>query len=98
MLADRILAVPRSPFYSIMELASQRQDCIYLHLGEPDFVTPAHIRDAIKRALDEGNTHYGSDRGFPELRQQLALKFERQYGAAYDWHDEILITSGGQAA
>ena len=70
MLADRILAVPRSPFYSIMELAQQRGDCIYLQLGEPDFVTPAHIREAVKKALDEGYTHYGSDRGAPELRQQ----------------------------
>jgi len=97
MLADRILAVPRSPFYSIMELAQQRGDCIYLQLGEPDFVTPAHIREAIKRALDEGYTHYGSDRGAPELRQQLAKKLAG-YGAEFDWRDEILVTAGGQAA
>jgi aspartate/methionine/tyrosine aminotransferase len=81
-----------------MELAAKREDCIYLHLGEPDFVTPAHIREAVKKALDEGHTHYGSDRGVPELRQQLAAKFQRDYGAEYDWRDEILITSGGQAA
>ncbi len=98
MLADRIVGVPRSPFYSIMELAAKRGDCIYLHLGEPDVITPAHIRDAVKKALDEGHTHYGSDRGEPELRQLLAEKFRRQYGADYDWRDEILITAGGQAA
>ena len=97
MLADRILAVPRSPFYSIMELAQQRGDCIYLQLGEPDFVTPVHIREAIKKALDEGHTHYGSDRGAPELRQQLAKKLAG-YGVEYDWRDEILVTAGGQAA
>ena len=98
MLADRIVSVPRSPFYSIMELAAQRGDCIYLQLGEPDFVTPQHVREAVKQALDAGHTHYGSDRGVPELRQQLAEKFLRQYGAAYDWRDEILVTAGGQAA
>jgi aminotransferase len=98
MLADRIVKVPRSPFYSIMELAAQRGDCIYLQLGEPDFVTPAHIRDAVKKALDEGHTHYGPDRGAAELRQLLAEKFRRQYGVDYDWRDEILITAGGQAA
>jgi len=98
MLAERIVAVPRSPFYSIMELAAKRTDCIYLHLGEPDFVTPDHIRNAIKKALDEGHTHYGSDRGVPELRELLAEKIQRESGVAYDWRDEILITAGGQAA
>ena len=98
MLADRILAVQRSPFYSIMELAAKRGDCIYLHLGEPDFVTPKHIMEAAKKALDEGHTHYGPDRGAPELRQLIAEKIHRQYGAAYNWEDEILVTAGGQAA
>ena len=69
MLADRILSVARSPFYSIMELAATRDDCIYLQLGEPDFVTPTHIAEAAKTALDEGHTHYGPDRVAPELRQ-----------------------------
>jgi aminotransferase len=81
-----------------MELAATREDCIYLQLGEPDFVTPSHILDAAKKALDEGHTHYGPDRGHPELRQQIAEKIQREYGAAYHWEDEILVTAGGQAA
>jgi aspartate/methionine/tyrosine aminotransferase len=97
MLADRILSVERSPFYSIMELAAKRGDCIYMNLGEPDFVTPKHIAEAAKKALDEGHTHYGPDRGVPELRQLVAQKIEKEYGAKYDWEDEILITAGGQA-
>jgi len=98
VLADRIISVERSPFYSIMELAATRKDCIYLQLGEPDFVTPSHILEAAKKALDEGHTHYGPDRGHPELRQHIAEKIQREYGAAYDWEDEILVTAGGQAA
>ncbi len=97
MLADRILSVERSPFYSIMELAAKRGDCIYLNLGEPDFVTPKHVAEAAKRALDEGHTHYGPDRGAPELRQLIAEKIEKEYGTQYDWEEEILITAGGQA-
>lgn len=97
-LADRILGVQRSPFYSIMDLAAKRADCIYLQLGEPDFVTPKHVREAAKKALDEGHTHYGPDRGIPELRQAIAGKIQRQYGAAYKWQDEILVTAGGQSA
>ena len=97
MLADRILSVERSPFYSIMELAAKRGDCIYMNLGEPDFVTPKHVAEAAKKALDEGHTHYGPDRGVPELRQLIVQKIEKEYGAKYDWEDEILITAGGQA-
>ena len=98
MLADRILAVERSPFYSIMELAATRDDCIYLQLGEPDFVTPGHIAEAAKKALDEGHTHYGPDRGAPELRQLIAQKLQNESAADYGWEDEILVTAGGQAA
>jgi len=97
MLANRILSVERSPFYSIMELAAKRGDCIYLNLGEPDFVTPKHVAEAAKRALDEGHTHYGPDRGVPEFRQLIAEKIKKEYGAEYDWQEEILITAGGQA-
>ena len=54
MLAQRILAVQRSPFYSIMELAAKRGNCIYLQLGEPDFTTPKHILEAAKKAIEQG--------------------------------------------
>jgi aminotransferase len=97
MLAERILAVQRSPFYSIMELAAKRGNCIYLQLGEPDFTTPKHILEAAKKAMDEGHTHYGPDRGSHELRQLIAQKIKKEYGADYNWEDEILITAGGQA-
>jgi len=97
MLAERIMAVQRSPFYSIMELAAKRGDCIYLQLGEPDFTTPRHILEAAKKAMDEGHTHYGPDRGIAELRQLVSQKIKDQYGADYNWEDEILITAGGQA-
>jgi aminotransferase len=81
-----------------MELAATRDDCIYLQLGEPDFVTPKHIAEAAKKALDEGHTHYGPDRGAPELRQLIAEKLQNQCHATYRWEDEILVTAGGQAA
>src|SRR5512141_2318446 len=98
MLAERIVGVQRSPFYSIVDLAAKRGDCIYLQLGEPDFITPKHVREAAKKALDEGHTHYGPDRGAPELRRLIAEKIKRQYGAAYSAQDEILVTAGGQPA
>lgn len=77
MLAERILSVERSPFYSITDLAAKRGNCIFLHLGEPDFVTPPHILEAAKKAMDEGHTHYGPDRGSAELRQLIAERSRR---------------------
>ncbi|MFQ5849204.1 MAG: pyridoxal phosphate-dependent aminotransferase [Candidatus Binatia bacterium] len=98
MLAQRILTVERSPFYSIMDLAAKRSDCLYLHLGEPDFDTPSHIVQAGQKALAGGKTHYTPDRGVPELRRLLAQKIQNESHAGYSFEDEILITAGGQAA
>jgi len=97
ILAERILSVQRSPFYSIMDLAAKRGDCIYLNLGEPDFTPPRHIIEAAQKALEEGQTHYGPDRGLPELRRLIAEKIRKEYQTTYDWENEILITAGGQA-
>jgi aspartate/methionine/tyrosine aminotransferase len=98
MLAQRILSVERSPFYSIMDLAAKRSDCLYLHLGEPDFDTPSHIVETGQKALAGGATHYTPDRGIPELRRLLAQKIQNESHAEYSFEDEILITAGGQAA
>jgi len=53
-------------------LERQGRDIVHLEIGEPDFDTPAHIRDAAKRALDAGATHYGPAAGLPELREAIA--------------------------
>ncbi len=97
MLAERILSVERSPFYSILELAAKRTDCLYLNIGEPDFDTPAHIVQAGQEAMAGGWTHYTPDRGLPELRQLLAQKIQKESHVGYRFEDEILITAGGQA-
>ena len=97
MLAERILSVERSPFYSILELAAKRTDCLYLNIGEPDFDTPAHIVQAGQEAMAGGWTHYTPDRGLPELRQLLAQKIQKESRVGYRFEDEILITAGGQA-
>lgn len=98
MMAERILAVERSPFYAIADLAAKRKDCLYLHLGEPDFDTPPHIIHAAQEALSEGWTHYTPDRGIADLRRLIAEKISRENHVDYDFENEILITAGGQAA
>ena len=49
-----------------------KMDVVHLEIGEPDFDTPKHIREAAKRAMDEGYTHYGPSAGLPELRAAIA--------------------------
>lgn len=67
---------------------------ISLGIGEPDFVTPEHIRRAAIASIDEGRTHYTSNYGIMELRRRIADNLEGLYGVNYDPQDEILVTVG----
>ncbi len=64
----------------VHRLRAQGRDIISFGLGEPDFETPDHIKDACKRALDENYTHYGPSQGLPELREAIAGYFSRTRG------------------
>ncbi len=73
-------------------------DVINLGIGEPDFVPPPHVLEAVKQALDAGKTHYTLTTGISELREALAKKAKREYGLTYDPEKEILVTVGGTQA
>jgi aspartate aminotransferase len=76
-------------------LERQGKEIIHLEIGEPDFDTPAHIRDAAKRALDAGATHYGPAAGLPELREAIA----KDVGATRNIPvapEEIVVTPGAK--
>jgi len=96
--SDRILSVKRSPFYSILEIAKNYKDVIYLNIGEPDFATPRHIVEAGKKALEEGYTHYAGDRGDSELRAAISERLKSDIDVSYDSGTEVLVTAGVQAA
>ncbi|HKM74903.1 MAG TPA: pyridoxal phosphate-dependent aminotransferase [Candidatus Bathyarchaeia archaeon] len=70
---------------------------IRLTVGEPDFETPEVIREAGKRAIDEGITHYTPIMGFDDLRKAVAQKLRRENNVSYDYEDEVLITSGSSS-
>ena len=61
-------------------LERQGKSVVHLEIGEPDYDTPQHIRDAAKRALDAGATHYGPSAGLPELREAIAEHIEKTRG------------------
>ena len=79
-------------------LARQGKDVVDLGGGDPDFITPAHIRQAAEQAMNSGLTHYVNSRGIPELLTAIADKFDRENGLTYDPATEILVTPGGKQA
>ena len=77
------------------ELAREGLDVIALSAGEPDFDTPLHVRDAAKKAMDEGKTRYTNVDGIPELKEAVARKFKRDNGLDVTAAD-CFVSSGGK--
>ena len=83
-LNPHITAVPPSGIRRFFDLAATMKDTISLGVGEPDFKTPYHIRNAAIDSLVDGETQYTANRGLPELRQEIALYLSDRYGISYD--------------
>ena len=80
-------------FYELLK-AMGTEKAISLGLGEPDFITPWHIRQAAIQSLEKGPTGYTSNLGLPELRQELSRYLKDNYNLEYDPESELLITVG----
>lgn len=95
--ADRLKDVPMSKIREItvkaIELQKQGKRIIHFTLGEPDFDTPQYIKDACKKALDEGKTKYAALNGIEPLRNAIVEKLEKENQVQYT-ADEILVTNG----
>jgi len=96
-LADRINALEESSTLAMTkkarELAAKGHQVISLSVGEPDFKTPAHICEAAKKAIDDGFHGYSPVAGYPDLRQAIADKFNRDNNI--DWKAENIVVSTG---
>lgn len=86
--------LPPSGIRRFFELVSQTKGVISLGIGEPDFVTPWHIREAAVYYLEKGHTSYTSNWGMPELREEIARYLWRRYQLLYDPENQILVTVG----
>ncbi|MCS6839418.1 MAG: aminotransferase class I/II-fold pyridoxal phosphate-dependent enzyme [Roseiflexaceae bacterium] len=93
-IARRMDRIPASGIRRFFDIAAHMPDVISLGVGEPDFVTPAPIRAAGIRSLEEGRTGYTSNAGLPELRMALSDHLYARYGVRYDPETELLITVG----
>jgi aspartate aminotransferase len=76
-------------------LEAEGRDIVYLQIGEPDFDTPAHVREAAKRALDAGETHYGPFAGIPALREAIAADVSVRKRFPAD-PSQVFVTVGGK--
>ncbi|MEW6042633.1 MAG: pyridoxal phosphate-dependent aminotransferase, partial [Elusimicrobiota bacterium] len=77
------------------KLEAQGKEIIHLEIGEPDFDTPKHIKEAAKKAIDNGFTHYGPSAGLPEHRQAIAEYISATRGIKVD-ADEVVVTPGAK--
>jgi len=93
-VASHIRDVPRSGIRDFFEIVSTRKDIISLSIGEPDFVTPWHIRESAIFALEHGATSYTENLGILKLRQELAEYVSESFGVSYDPCTEMLVTVG----
>ena len=97
-LSDRLKLVNPSEIRKLFDLAQDIEGLISLGIGEPDFVTPKHIMEYAKEALDKGMTHYGPNAGLPMLREVLAKKFKEQNGIEANPKTEIMVLAGANQA
>lgn len=93
-----IAAVPPSGIRRFFDIAATMKDAISLGVGEPDFVTPYHIRDAAINSILDGETQYTGNRGLPELLREIAFYLENRYQVKYDPQREIMVTVGASEA
>jgi aspartate aminotransferase len=77
------------------ELKNQGAEIINLSVGEPDFDTPRHIKDAAIRAINDGVTSYPPVPGFPELRKAVADKYQQDLGLSYE-PSQVVVSTGGK--
>lgn len=97
-LAPRVREIQPSGIRRFFDLASGSKDIITLGVGEPDFITPWHVRESCVYSLERGYTSYTSNAGTPELREAIAEYLYTSYQVKYDPKDEILVTVGGSEA
>jgi aspartate/methionine/tyrosine aminotransferase len=94
VFSRRTQLIRPSGIRQLFDLAQAMGDVISLGIGEPDFDTPHHIREAAKRALDAGYTRYTPNAGFPDLRDALSVKVAQVNGLDYT-PQEVLVSDGG---
>lgn len=98
MLNRVVREIPASGIRKFFDIAAEMKDAISLGVGEPDFVTPWHIRDKGIYSLQKGQTHYTSNKGLKELRSEISNYLSRRFNLTYDAMTQTIVTVGGSEA
>lgn len=93
-LSGMVRDMPPSGIRKFFDMVSEMDGAISLGVGEPDFVTPWHVREACIYSLESGTTSYTSNKGMPELRDAISDQMKDDLGLEYDPADGILVTTG----
>lgn len=98
ILSKKVTQLKPSGIRKFFDLASEVEGVISLSVGEPDFKTPWHIREAGITSLKQGRTHYTANAGLSELRLEISKYLKRKINVEYDPKSEIFVTVGGSEA
>ena len=98
MLNQNVVDMKPSGIRKFFDIVAKMPDAISLGVGEPDFITPWHIREAGIYSLEKGHTYYTSNSGLEELRFEIANYLNRRFNLSYNYKNEVLVTVGGSEA
>ena len=97
-LPAKITEIKPSGIRKFFDMLGGMTDVIALTVGQPDFVTPWHIREAAIESIRNGETAYTSNAGSPELRENIAKYMDVRFSLSYDPMKEIIVTVGASEA
>lgn len=97
-LNQTVKDLPPSGIRRFFDLAAEMDDVISLGVGEPDFDTPWHIREAGIHSIEQGKTFYTPNRGLTSLRKEICAYQKRRFNLAYDPEKNVIVTVGGSEA
>ena len=98
ILSPTVQEIKPSGIRKFFDLLENMQGVVALTVGQPDFITPWHIRVAAIESLENGKTYYTSNSGTLELRQEISAYMNRRYQLTYDPKHEVIVTVGGSEA
>lgn len=98
VLSEKVVNMKPSGIRKFFDILNEVPGVISLTVGEPDFKTPWHVREAAITSLEKGKTAYTSNTGLLEFRKQISSYLERRFNVSYDPSNEMIITVGGSEA
>lgn len=98
MLNRTVCEMKPSGIRKFFDMLNGMKDVVALTVGQPDFITPWHIREAAIESIEKGKTYYTSNAGTPELRLEISKYMKRRFNLSYSPQNEIFVTVGGSEA